>query len=91
MAERWRALAGAWPAALVTIVMLGGIYGGIFTPTEGAAAGATAMLLVGLARRSIGPHDAGPQPRHRFAQQAAATADVKQPQPCKPMPRNFKR
>jgi tripartite ATP-independent transporter DctM subunit len=54
MAERWRALAGAWPAALVTIVMLGGIYGGIFTPTEGAAAGATAMLLVGLARRSIG-------------------------------------
>jgi tripartite ATP-independent transporter DctM subunit len=53
-AERWRALAGAWPAALVTIVMLGGIYGGIFTPTEGAAAGATAMLLVGLARRSIG-------------------------------------
>jgi len=54
MAERWRALAGAWPAAVVTIVMLGGIYGGIFTPTEGAAAGATAMLLVGLARRSIG-------------------------------------
>ncbi|MFN9091458.1 MAG: TRAP transporter large permease, partial [Alphaproteobacteria bacterium] len=54
MAERWRALAGAGPAALVTIVMLGGIYGGVFTPTEGAAAGATAMLLVGLVRRSIG-------------------------------------
>ena len=33
--------------------MVGGIYGGVFTPTEGAAVGAIAMLLVGAAQRSL--------------------------------------
>ncbi len=41
------------PAIMIAIVVVGGIYGGIFTPTEGAAVGAIAMLLVGLARRSL--------------------------------------
>ena len=41
------------PAILVAIVVVGGIYGGIFTPTEGAAIGAIAMLLVGLGQRSL--------------------------------------
>ncbi len=42
------------PAIMIAIVVVGGIYGGIFTPTEGAAVGAIAMLVVGLARRSLG-------------------------------------
>jgi len=36
---------------------------------------------VALAR--VGAHHIGPQPRHRFAQEPAAAADVEQPQPCK--------
>ncbi len=35
------------PALLIAVIVVGGIYGGIFTPTEGAAVGAIAMLLVG--------------------------------------------
>jgi TRAP-type C4-dicarboxylate transport system permease large subunit len=41
------------PAIAVAIVVVGGIYGGIFTPTEGASVGAVAMLAVGLAQRSL--------------------------------------
>ena len=39
--------------ALIGIV-LGGIYGGIFTPTESGAAGALGALLIALARRKLG-------------------------------------
>jgi tripartite ATP-independent transporter DctM subunit len=42
-----------WPALFVGVTVVGGIYGGIFTPTEGAAVGAIAMLLVGVLRRSL--------------------------------------
>jgi TRAP-type C4-dicarboxylate transport system permease large subunit len=42
------------PPILVAVVVVGGIYGGVFTPTEGAAVGVIAMLLVGLAQRSLG-------------------------------------
>ena len=45
-----------WPAIAVAVIVVGGIYGGIFTPTEGAAAGTVAMLLVGLIQRSLGWH-----------------------------------
>ncbi len=45
------------PAIMIAVVVVGGIYGGVFTPTEGAAVGAIAMLLVGLARRSLGWKD----------------------------------
>ena len=45
------------PAILIAVVVVGGIYGGVFTPTEGAAVGAIAMLLVGLAKRSLGWKD----------------------------------
>ncbi len=37
-----------WPALLVALVVLGGIYGGIFSPTEGAAVGVIAMLIVAV-------------------------------------------
>ena len=36
------------PAILIAVVVVGGIYGGVFTPTEGAAVGAIAMMVVGL-------------------------------------------
>ena len=44
--ERWRALSQVWPVALIFVVVMGGIYSGIFTPTEGAGVGATTTFLV---------------------------------------------
>ncbi|HEY8566389.1 MAG TPA: TRAP transporter large permease [Beijerinckiaceae bacterium] len=53
-AEIRAALKAVWPVLLVAFVVVGGIYGGVFTPTEGAAVGAIAMFVVGLAQRSLG-------------------------------------
>lgn len=39
-AQRLQDLVAVWPVLLVFIAVVGGIYGGIFTPTEGAAVGA---------------------------------------------------
>jgi C4-dicarboxylate transporter, DctM subunit len=48
--ERWRALRGIWGVLLLVIVVLGGIYGGLFTATEGAGVGAAGAFLFALAR-----------------------------------------
>jgi C4-dicarboxylate transporter DctM subunit len=53
-AERLQSLGAIWPIVLLAAIVLGGIYGGVFTPTEGAGVGAVAMLLLGLLRRSLG-------------------------------------
>ncbi len=37
---RWQSLLGVWPVLLIFGAVIGGIYLGIFTPTEGAAVGA---------------------------------------------------
>ncbi len=50
---RWSALLGIWPIVLIFLVVFGGIYGGVFSPTEGAAVGAVATLVAGLARREL--------------------------------------
>lgn len=42
------ALKAALPALLVPVVILGGIYSGIFTPTEASAAAVAAALIVGM-------------------------------------------
>jgi len=42
------ALIGALPALLVPVVILGGIYSGIFTPTEASAAAVASAVLVGM-------------------------------------------
>ncbi|MBI1245072.1 MAG: TRAP transporter large permease subunit [Alphaproteobacteria bacterium] len=47
------------PAIAVAVVVVGGIYGGIFTPTEGASVGAISMLAVGLSQRTLGWRDIG--------------------------------
>ncbi len=51
--ERWAALRGIWGALLLVILVLGGIYGGFFTATEGAGMGAAGAFLFALARRSL--------------------------------------
>jgi C4-dicarboxylate transporter DctM subunit len=51
--DRWRALRGIWGVALLVVVVLGGIYGGLFTATEGAGFGAAGAFLFALARRRL--------------------------------------
>ncbi len=53
MAERFRLLAAVWPVLIVFIAVVGGIYGGIFTPTEGAAVGALGTGLIALANGGL--------------------------------------
>ncbi|MEQ8399937.1 MAG: TRAP transporter large permease [Roseitalea porphyridii] len=56
--ERFRALFNVWPVLLVFLAVVGGIYAGIFTPTEGAAVGAFGTGLIawwngGLTRKTL--------------------------------------
>ncbi len=52
-AERIATFLEVWPIAAIFFVVFGGIYGGIFTPTEGAAVGAAATFVAGLAKREL--------------------------------------
>ncbi|MCV6587309.1 MAG: TRAP transporter large permease [Marinibacterium sp.] len=52
-AERFRALLQIWPALLLFLIIIGGIYGGIFTPTEAAAVSLAATIAIGLAQRLL--------------------------------------
>ena len=49
----WKALSGILPIAIIFLVVFGGIYGGKFTPTEGAAVGAAATFVAALLKREI--------------------------------------
>ncbi len=44
--ERWKALGETWPVLAIFALVVGGIYAGWFTPTEGAAVGAAGTGLV---------------------------------------------
>ncbi|MCA0873241.1 TRAP transporter large permease [Seohaeicola saemankumensis] len=48
MSERLRALVDVWPVILVFGLVVGGIYRGWFTPTEGAAVGAAGTGILAL-------------------------------------------
>jgi tripartite ATP-independent transporter DctM subunit len=54
LAERLQALLRVWPVLLIFLLVLGGIYAGWFTPTEGAAVGAAGTGLVALANGGLG-------------------------------------
>jgi tripartite ATP-independent transporter DctM subunit len=51
--ERFRALRSIWGVALLALVVLGGIYGGVFTATEGAGIGASGAFFFALARGTL--------------------------------------
>ncbi len=58
MKERWKATVKTWPVIVIFLAVVGGIYTGIFTPTEGAAVGAFGTGLAawasgGLNRRTL--------------------------------------
>lgn len=46
-------LLAVWPVAAIFVVVFGGIYGGIFTPTEAAAVGALSTFAAGVANGEL--------------------------------------
>ena len=49
----WATLSGVLPIASIFVIVFGGIYGGWFTPTEGAAVGAASTLVAALFKREL--------------------------------------
>jgi tripartite ATP-independent transporter DctM subunit len=52
--ERMVSLRDIWPVALLFLFVIGGIYGGLFTATEGAGMGAFGAMVFALWRRALG-------------------------------------
>jgi tripartite ATP-independent transporter DctM subunit len=51
--DRWPYLAKVWAVVALFMLVVGGIYGGIFTPTEAASIGAFGAMLFVLFRRRL--------------------------------------
>jgi tripartite ATP-independent transporter DctM subunit len=51
--ERLRSLPSVTPVIIIFLFIMGGIYGGLFSPTEAGAMGATAVLIVGIVMRRL--------------------------------------
>ncbi|MBN9889309.1 TRAP transporter large permease [Salipiger abyssi] len=51
--EKWAALRDIWPLPALILGVLGGIFTGIFSPTEAGAIGAGLAVLIALLRRSL--------------------------------------
>jgi C4-dicarboxylate transporter, DctM subunit len=56
-AERIGATRDVWATLLLFVFVIGGIYGGLFTPTEAAGMGAGGAFLIGIARRRLSRAD----------------------------------
>jgi len=52
-AERISALKGIWGVLLLFTIVMGGIYLGVFTPTEAAGIGAAGAFVIALARKKL--------------------------------------
>lgn len=52
-AERMAALVGVWPVVILLAVIIVGIYGGFFTPTEAAAVSLSVAVVIGFCRRRL--------------------------------------
>lgn len=51
--KRWKQVWQMWPVMVIALVVLGGIYSGLFTPTEAAAAGSLLTLIFGWFQGSL--------------------------------------
>jgi tripartite ATP-independent transporter DctM subunit len=54
--ERWASLAQVWPIVVLIMGVIGGLYAGVVTPTEGGAAGALLAIVIGLVQRKLSWH-----------------------------------
>ena len=53
LGQKFGSLRLTWPVALLFLLVIGGIYGGVFTPTEAGGIGAFGALALSLARRQL--------------------------------------
>jgi tripartite ATP-independent transporter DctM subunit len=53
--ERFQALKDVWAVVALFVIVMGGIYGGVFTATEGAGIGAFGAFGFALFRRALSP------------------------------------
>jgi C4-dicarboxylate transporter, DctM subunit len=51
--ERLRSLRDTWPVIIIVAGVFGGLFSGLFTPTEAGAVGALLATIVALAKRSL--------------------------------------
>jgi len=51
--QRLQAVKGVWAITLLFLFIIGGMYGGAFTPTEAASMGAGGAFLIAVARRRL--------------------------------------
>lgn len=70
--ERLAAIAEVWAPLLLFVFVIGGLYGGLFTPTEAGGVGAGGAFLIGVARRRLGPAEI----RHSLLQATRTAAAV---------------
>ncbi|MAF47627.1 MAG: C4-dicarboxylate ABC transporter permease [Rhodospirillaceae bacterium] len=54
--ERVAALLDIWPVLVIFVLVMGGIYAGFFTPTEGASIGSVGTFLVAITRGGMRWH-----------------------------------
>jgi C4-dicarboxylate transporter, DctM subunit len=52
--ERIASLRDVWATSVLFLFVIGGIYGGLFTPTEAAGMGAAGAFIIGVVRRRLG-------------------------------------
>ena len=52
--ERGRALTQVWASLVLFVFVIGGLYGGLFTPTEAGGVGACGALIISVARGKLG-------------------------------------
>jgi len=55
--KRIQSIKDTWMIAILFLGVIGGIYGGVFTPTEAGGAGAFGALIIGLATRRLNRGD----------------------------------
>jgi C4-dicarboxylate transporter DctM subunit len=55
--QRLEALRHVWAPLLLFALVIGGLYGGVFTPTEAGGVGAAGAFLIGVARGRLSPAD----------------------------------
>jgi tripartite ATP-independent transporter DctM subunit len=53
--ERFDAFKDVWAVVVLFVIVMGGIYGGVFTATEGAGIGAFGAFCFALGRRALSP------------------------------------
>jgi tripartite ATP-independent transporter DctM subunit len=71
-AERKAGIRDVWAPLLLFAFVIGGLYGGLFTPTEAGGMGAGGAFILGIARRRL----SGPQIREALLQATRTAAAV---------------